>query len=75
MKYNSLGKSKINVSEICLGSMTWGTQNNFRDAKLQIDIATGYGVNFIDTADVYGAGKSESRIGEFLKKNNHMFLI
>ena len=85
MKYNSLGKSKINVSEICLGSMTWGTQNNFRDAKLQIDIATGYGVNFIDTAELYpttplspaSQGETELIIGKYFAetKRRNDFVI
>ena len=53
MRYNSLGHSEIKVSELCLGSMTWGSQNTPKDAYQQIDMALDYGVNFIDTAEMY----------------------
>ena len=53
MRYNNLGHSEIKVSEICLGSMTWGTQNTPQDAYEQIAMALDYGVNFIDTAEMY----------------------
>ena len=53
MRYNNLGHSDIKVSELCLGSMTWGTQNTPQDAYEQIDMALDYGVNFIDTAEMY----------------------
>ena len=52
MRYNNLGHSDIKVSELCLGSMTWGTQNTPQDAHKQIDMAD-HGVNFIDTAEMY----------------------
>ena len=53
MRYNNLGHSEIKVSELCLGSMTWGTQNTPQEACEQIDMALDYGVNFIDTAEMY----------------------
>ena len=53
MRYNNLGHSEIKVSELCLGSMTWGTQNTPQEAYEQIDMALDYGVNFIDTAEMY----------------------
>ena len=53
MRYNNLGHTKIKVSELCLGSMTWGSQNNQPEADEQIDMALDYGVNFIDTAEMY----------------------
>ena len=53
MKYNELGKSGIKVSELCLGSMTWGSQNTQEDANRQIEISLNHGINFIDTAEMY----------------------
>lgn len=53
MKLNKLGESELRVSEICLGTMTWGEQNSERDAHLQLDFALAHGINFIDTAEMY----------------------
>ena len=53
MKYNALGRTQIKVSEICLGTMTWGSQNSQAEADEQLDFAVGQGVNFIDTAEMY----------------------
>lgn len=53
MKYRTLGRTDIKVSELCLGSMTWGTQTNADDAHEQIDCALSNGINFIDTAEMY----------------------
>jgi len=71
LKYRSLGN--IDVSLICLGSMTWGEQNSEQDAFAQMDMAADYGVNFIDTAEMYAIpprpetyGLSEKIIGNWL---------
>jgi aryl-alcohol dehydrogenase-like predicted oxidoreductase len=76
MKYVKLGSSPINVSRVCLGSMTWGVQNSQADANAQIDYALKRGINFIDTAEMYAIppseetyGKTESIIGNWLAKN------
>lgn len=53
MQYSQLGTSDLTVSEICLGTMTWGHQNTEADAHEQLDYAIDYGVNFIDTAEMY----------------------
>lgn len=53
MRFHTLGKTDISVSEICLGTMTWGTQNSEAEAHGQIDFALERGVNFIDTAELY----------------------
>ena len=74
MRLNNLGHSDIKVSELCLGSMTWGTQNTPQDAYEQIDIALDYGVNFIDTAEMYPTtplgkdtqGDTERIIGDWI---------
>ena len=78
MKYNELGQSGIKVSELCLGTMTWGSQNSQEDANRQIDISLDHGINFLDTAEMYPAtprssktqGDTERIIGNWLKSNN-----
>jgi aryl-alcohol dehydrogenase-like predicted oxidoreductase len=76
MKYKTLGNSDIQVSEICLGSMTWGTQNSEAEGHAQMDLARDRGVNFIDTAEMYPAnpisaetqGRTEEIVGSWLKR-------
>lgn len=75
MKLKKLGRTDIGVTEICLGTMTWGVQNTEADAHNQIDYALDAGVNFMDTAEVYAIpssaetyGKTESYIGGWFKK-------
>ena len=78
MKYNELGQSGIKVSELCLGTMTWGSQNSQEDANRQINISLDHGINFLDTAEMYPAtprssktqGDTERIIGNWLKSNN-----
>lgn len=53
MKMNRLGRTDILVSEICLGTMTWGSQNTREEAYAQMDYALDHGVNFFDTAELY----------------------
>ncbi len=76
MKMNELGRTGIQVSELCLGSMTWGSQNTTDEGHTQIDMALDHGVNFIDTAEMYPVlpikaercGASETVIGEWIAK-------
>ncbi|MUG99061.1 NADP(H)-dependent aldo-keto reductase [Scytonema sp. UIC 10036] len=82
MKYNQLGESDLKVSEICLGTMTYGQQNTIEDAHLQLDYAVSQGINFIDTAEMYPVppraetqGRTEAFIGEWLKKQQRDKLI
>lgn len=75
MKYNPLGRTGISVSEICLGTMTWGSQNSEQEAHDQLDYAVSRGVNFIDTAELYPTtplspetyGDTERFIGSWIK--------
>lgn len=75
MKMNSLGRTGIAVSEICLGTMTWGEQNTEAEAHAQMDHAVEQGINFFDTAEMYPtnplraetAGRTEEIIGSWLK--------
>ena len=53
MKHRTLPGTDLNVSEVCLGTMTWGEQNSEADAHAQLDYAVAQGVNFIDTAEMY----------------------
>ena len=74
MEYNKLPGTEIEVSKICLGTMTWGTQNTKQEAFEQMDCALENGVNFFDTAELYPVPASaetyattERYIGEWLK--------
>ena len=78
MRYKPLGNSGIEVSEVCLGSMTWGTQNDQSEAAEQINFALDAGINFIDTAEMYAVpptartyGSTETIIGNWLQQNAH----
>lgn len=82
MKMNRLGSSDLVVSRICLGTMTWGQQNNETDAHEQLAYAVANGINFIDTAEMYAVpptaesyGKTETYIGTWLKKQQRDKLI
>jgi aryl-alcohol dehydrogenase (NADP+) len=76
MKKQKLGASGLEVSEICLGTMTWGEQNTEADAHAQIEWALARGINFIDTAEMYPIppaqgtqGATEKIVGSWLGKN------
>ena len=69
MKYRKLGASDLNVSEISLGSwLTYGVGVERDRAAQCLDLAFELGINFIDTANVYGRGAAESFLGEVLSK-------
>lgn len=76
MKMNPLGRTGMQVSELCLGTMTFGTQTPEAEAHAQIDYALAAGVNFIDTAEMYPVnpvraettGRSEEILGTWNKK-------
>jgi aryl-alcohol dehydrogenase-like predicted oxidoreductase len=74
MQYNTLGKTGLRVSKICLGTMTFGEQNSEAEAHIQLDYALEAGINFIDTAEMYSVpgrketqGSTERYIGSWLK--------
>ncbi|MBF0471057.1 MAG: aldo/keto reductase [Gammaproteobacteria bacterium] len=76
MKKVALGSSDLQVSEICLGSMTWGEQNSEEEAFAQIEYALEQGINFIDTAELYSIPPkpetyrlTEQIIGHWLQQN------
>jgi aryl-alcohol dehydrogenase-like predicted oxidoreductase len=63
MEYRRLGRTDIDVSVICLGTMTWGEQNSEADGHAQLDLALDRGVNFIDTAEMYAVPTKEETYG------------
>lgn len=67
MEYRRLGRSGLKVSEICLGTMTFGHGTDEAGAKDMVDLCFDAGVNFFDTADSYGGGQSEILLGRALK--------
>jgi aryl-alcohol dehydrogenase (NADP+) len=82
MRYLQLGTSDLKVSEICLGTMTWGQQNTEADAHAQLDYALSRGVNFIDAAEMYPVppkgetqGRTETYLGTWLKRQRRDRLI
>ena len=64
MNYKKLGNSELNVSTICLGTMTWGEQNSEKEGFEQMDFALNQGVNFWDTAEIYSIPMREETYGE-----------
>ena len=78
MIYSKLGYTDIEVSKICLGTMTFGEQNTEKEAHEQLDFSLENGVNFIDTAEMYPVppnaktqGLTEKYIGSWLKKRKN----
>ncbi len=67
MEYRRLGKSGLKVSEICLGTMTFGHGADEAEANRMVHLACDAGVNFFDTANSYGDGESEVLLGKALK--------
>ena len=74
MRYHALGNTDIKVSELCLGTMTWGHQNTAQEGFAQMDLALEHGINFFDTAELYSIpaqadtyGSTERIIGDWLK--------
>lgn len=74
MKMRALGRTGLKVTDICLGTMTWGNQNNEAEGHAQMDYALAQGINFFDTAEVYAVppsaetyGKTEEIIGTWFK--------
>ena len=75
MHTRRLGRTDVSVSACCLGTMTWGEQNTQAEAFEQLDYAMDYGVNFIDTAEMYAVptraetyGATETILGNWLQE-------
>ena len=84
MEFRKLGNTDVDVSLICLGTMTWGEQNTEKDALEQLDYSLDSGINFIDTAELYPVppkkdtqGLTDQYIGNWigLRKNRDKFIL
>jgi aryl-alcohol dehydrogenase-like predicted oxidoreductase len=75
MQYRPLGRSPLQVSALCLGTMMFGDQTDREEAGRIVGHAREHGVNFIDTADVYTTGRSESMLGELLRGQRHDWIV
>lgn len=78
MRYQTIPRTDLHVSKICLGTMTWGEQNTEAEGHAQMDLAVERGVNFFDTAELYPSpvkaetqGATEVYIGNWLKKTGN----
>ena len=70
MEYRYLGRTGLKVSELCLGAMTFGRESTEAESHQMLDHFKDVGGNFIDTADVYSKGLSETILGRWLKQQN-----
>jgi aryl-alcohol dehydrogenase-like predicted oxidoreductase len=75
MQYLTLPGTDLNVSKVCLGTMTWGQQNSEAEAHEQLDYSVAQGINFIDTAEMYPVppnaqtqGRTEKYLGTWLAR-------
>jgi aryl-alcohol dehydrogenase (NADP+) len=82
MHYRKLGRTGLSVSELCLGTMTFGLQSDEQTSRAVLDKAAAAGINFLDTADVYplaggvdNAGRTEEIVGRWLKGKRHEYVV
>jgi len=75
IKMRTLGRSGLKVSELCLGTMTFGAQTTLEEAQRIADHAVDSGVNFIDTANVYAKGASEEVTGKIIKAKRGRWIL
>jgi len=79
MKYRKLGKTGFEISEISLGTWqvggVWGDEFSHENAEKILNSAVDVGINFIDTADVYGDGESEKAVGRFVKNRSERIYV
>jgi aryl-alcohol dehydrogenase-like predicted oxidoreductase len=75
MNYRRLGASGVEVSPICLGTMTFGDTTDAAEAQRIVGVAFDSGINFIDTADAYGNGASETIVGAAIKPHRRRWIL
>jgi hypothetical protein len=75
MNYVQLGHSGLKVSPVCLGTMMFGSGADEAESRRIIDKVRDFGVNFIDTADVYNAGTSEEIIGRAIAADRDRWIV
>lgn len=79
MRYKLLGNTGLKVSELCLGAMTFGSQEDWctdaAESRKMFDAFVKQGGNFIDTANIYTGGESEKLVGEFVASDRDRFVV
>ena len=75
MRYAPLGRSPLEVSRLCLGTMMFADQTDAAEAARIVDDARAAGVNFIDTADVYTNGESERMLAPLIRGDRHRWVL
>ncbi|MEO1770519.1 aldo/keto reductase [Candidatus Enterococcus ferrettii] len=75
MNYTTVGKTGIKVSKLALGTMSFGTTADKQESKKMFEKAIDYGINFFDSANVYGGGQAEEFLGEFMGKQRNNYAI
>ena len=75
MQYRNLGKSPLKVSTLCLGTMMFGDQTEHAEAASIVAHAHEHGVNYVDTADVYTRGASETMLGKILQGQRNDWVL
>lgn len=75
MRYRTLGSSGLQVSSLCLGTMLFGDRTDLPEARKIVALALAGGVNFIDTADAYGQGASETMVGEAIRESRSRWVL
>ncbi|MDQ6874274.1 MAG: aldo/keto reductase [Actinomycetota bacterium] len=79
MRYTTLGDSGLRVSEVCLGTMTFGTDWGFgadeATCRRQFELFAGAGGTFVDTANRYTNGTAETMVGEFVRADRERFVV
>ncbi|HMN28407.1 MAG TPA: aldo/keto reductase [Caldilineaceae bacterium] len=75
MEYRRMGRTGLKVSEVCLGTMTFGHGTDQQEANRIVDLACEAGVNFFDTANSYGNGQSEIMLGKALKGRRQDLIV
>lgn len=75
MEYRRLGQCGLKVSEVCLGTMAFGSRADEAESRRIVDLAFDGGINFFDTANSYGKGASETTLGKALKGRRHRGVV
>src|SRR5262245_66603169 len=75
MKYRVIGRTGVQVSELCMGTMAFGGDADAAEAARMYRAARDAGINFFDTADQYNAGRSEENPGELVRGGRDELVI
>src|SRR3970040_688235 len=75
MRYRRLGRSGLEVSALCLGTMMFGDRTDEAEAGRILDSAREAGVNFVDTADAYAKGESERILGRLVRTDRNRWIV